>query len=45
MQRKNEFSAVRHVFRTIMTQTENICSVRCEGTFFSFVLIFVGKFV
>lgn len=30
MQRKNEFDAVRHVVRTVMTQTENICSVRCE---------------
>lgn len=46
MQRKNEFDAVRHVVRTVMTQTENICSVRCErrggSSFFSHGYL-VGK--
>lgn len=29
-QRKTEFGAIRHVVKTVMTQTENM-SVRCEG--------------
>lgn len=31
-QRKNVFGAICHLVKTVMTPTENICSVRCEET-------------